>query len=81
MISEGMTVRDFAEKLGVKVKDLIKALFSRGIMANINHVLDAETATQVAEELGVEVMEVSFEEEVQRGLTHRPALPGARRHR
>ncbi|MEM9290547.1 MAG: translation initiation factor IF-2 [Acidobacteriota bacterium] len=65
MIAEGMTVRDFAEKLGVKVKDLIKSLFARGQMASINDVLDAETAESLATELGVETMVVSFEEEVQ----------------
>jgi translation initiation factor IF-2 len=65
MISEGMTVRDFAEKLGVKAKDLIAALFSRGILANINHVLEPELAQQLAADLGVETMVVSFEEEVQ----------------
>ncbi|MCH9648024.1 MAG: translation initiation factor IF-2 [Deltaproteobacteria bacterium] len=65
MISEGMTVREFAEKLGVKSKDLIKTLFQRGIMANINNVLNAELAQEVATELGVETMVVSFEEEVQ----------------
>ena len=64
-ITPGMTVREFAEKLGVKAKDLIKALLQRGVMATINHVLDVETATQLAEEVGVDVMEVSFEEEVQ----------------
>jgi len=65
MISEGMTVRDFADKLGVKSKDLIAALVSRGIFANINHVLDPELAKQLAEDLGVDAMVVSFEEEVQ----------------
>jgi translation initiation factor IF-2 len=65
MISEGMTLREFAEKLGVKVKDLMKALFDRGILANINQVLDAELAQDLARHLGVEVMVVSFEEEVQ----------------
>jgi translation initiation factor IF-2 len=65
MISEGMTVRDFAEKLGVKAKDLISALFARGIMANINHVLEPELAQKLAADLGVETMVVSFEEEVQ----------------
>lgn len=64
-VSVGITVREFAEKLGVKAKDLIKALVARGVMANINHVLDIEMATQLAAELGVAVMEVSFEEEVQ----------------
>jgi translation initiation factor IF-2 len=65
MISENMTVRDFADKLGVKTKDLMTALFKRGVMANINHVLDPETATQLADELGIETMMVSMEEELQ----------------
>ncbi|HKI04935.1 MAG TPA: translation initiation factor IF-2, partial [Thermoanaerobaculia bacterium] len=65
MISEGMTLREFAEKLGVRVRDLINSLFRRGIMANINQVLDTELAQQLARDLGVEAMVVSFEEEVQ----------------
>ncbi len=65
MISEGMTVRDFAEKLGVKAKDLIKALFQRGILANINHLLEPDLAQQLAAEMGIETLVVSFEEEVQ----------------
>ena len=65
MISEGMTLREFAEKLGVRVRDLINSLFKRGIMANINQVLDPELAQELARELGVETMIVSFEEEVQ----------------
>jgi len=74
-IAEGMTVREFAEKLDVRAKDLIRILVGRGIMANINHVLDTETAVSLAEDLGVEVMEVTFEEEVQ--LRHESTLEGA----
>ncbi|HEY4589200.1 MAG TPA: translation initiation factor IF-2, partial [Thermoanaerobaculia bacterium] len=65
MVSEGMTLREFAEKLGVRVRDLMGALFKRGIMANINQVLDPELAQDLARELGVETLIVSFEEEVQ----------------
>ncbi len=65
MIGEGMTLREFAEKLGVKSRDLIKALFDRGIIANINQVIEPELAQQLAQDLGVETMVVSFEEEVQ----------------
>jgi translation initiation factor IF-2 len=65
MIGEGMTLREFAEKLGVRVRDLMGSLFRRGIMANINQVLDPELAQELARELGVETMIVSFEEEVQ----------------
>ncbi len=64
-LTEGMTVRDFSDKLGIKTKDLIKILMGRGMLVTINHVLDVATASEVAEELGVETMEVSFEEEVQ----------------
>jgi len=64
-ISEGMTLREFADKLGVKVRDLIKLLFDRGIVANINHVLEPELAQKLASELGVDAMVVSFEEEIQ----------------
>ncbi len=62
IVSEAMTVREFADKLGVKAKDLIQLLFNKGVMANINHVLAPETALELAQELGVEAMEVSFEE-------------------
>ncbi len=65
MIREGMTLREFADKLGVRAKDLMKALFDRGILANINQVLEPQLAEQLAKDLGVEVMVVSFEEEVQ----------------
>ena len=34
-------------------------------MASINHVLDVKTATELAADFGVEIMQVSFEEEVQ----------------
>ncbi len=64
-ISEGMTVRDFSEKLGVKAKDLVKALFERGVMATINHLLDPEQALELASDMGIEARVVSFEEEVQ----------------
>ncbi|MEM7350900.1 MAG: translation initiation factor IF-2, partial [Acidobacteriota bacterium] len=71
-ITNHMTVREFAEKLGVKAKDLMKDLFMRGMMVNINHVLDPELAVSLAEDLGVEAMQVSFEEEVQ--LQHETEL-------
>ncbi|MDX1632542.1 MAG: translation initiation factor IF-2 N-terminal domain-containing protein, partial [Thermoanaerobaculia bacterium] len=64
-IAEGMTVREFADKLGIMAKDLIKKLVQRGIMANINHVLEPELAQELAQELGYETRIVSFEEEVQ----------------
>ncbi|MCP4203791.1 MAG: translation initiation factor IF-2 [bacterium] len=64
-ISEAMTVREFAEKLDVKSKDLIKYFLERGMMATINHIVEPDLAVEIAEQLGVEAMAVSFEEEIQ----------------
>ncbi len=64
-ISEGLVVRDLAEKLGVKSKDLLKMLFERGVMVTVNHVLAPEHAVELAEQMGHEAMVVSFEEEIQ----------------
>ncbi len=77
-ISEGMTVRAFSEKLGVKAKDLVKALFERGVMATINHVLDPEQALELAQEMGIEAKVVSFEQEVQ--LQHEAEAEAAEGH-
>jgi translation initiation factor IF-2 len=40
-------------------------LFDRGVMATLNYVIPAETAEEIARQLGVETMVVSFEEEQQ----------------
>ena len=64
-LSEGMTVREFADKLGVKAKDLIQVLLRRGVMATINHVLETDLALEIAEQHGIEASVVTFEEEMQ----------------
>ncbi len=50
-----LTVQALAAKLVVPETEVIKILFMKGIAANINQVLDIETATMVAEELDCEV--------------------------
>ncbi|MCY3928822.1 MAG: translation initiation factor IF-2 [Acidobacteria bacterium] len=64
-ISDGLQVRDLAEKMGVKAKDLLKALFERGVMATVNHVLEPDLAVELAEQMGFDAVIVSFEEEIQ----------------
>jgi translation initiation factor IF-2 len=65
-LTEGVTVKELAEKLEVKHKDVIKALLGRGVMATINQTLDAETATAVAKSFGATAEILSFEEDVMR---------------
>jgi translation initiation factor IF-2 len=63
-LAEGMTVKDLADKLDVKVKDVLKKLMDLRMMMTINSTLDAETATLVARYFGAEVLIRSFEEEL-----------------
>jgi len=64
-LSEGVTVKELSEKLGVLAKDIVRLLLQRGIMATINQPLDAATAIQIAKEVGAEAAVVSFEEEME----------------
>ncbi len=59
-------MKELAEKLDIKHKDVIKALLARGVLATINQTLDAETATAVAKSFGAEAEILSFEEDVMR---------------
>jgi translation initiation factor IF-2 len=67
VISEGMTVREFSEKIGVRARDLIKVLFELGILANINHVMEPKLAIKLAEHFGLEAKVMTFEEEIEAG--------------
>ena len=63
-LAEGMTVKDLADKLEVKAKDVLRKLIERRMMLTINSTLDAETAELIARDFGAEVLMRSFEEEV-----------------
>ena len=63
-LSEAVTVRELAEKLNVLVKDLMAYLISKKILVVANQALPQELAEKICEELGVEAMVVSFEEEI-----------------
>ena len=45
-ITEGITIRELAEKLDVRAKELLKVLLDKGIFASINQALDSPTATR-----------------------------------
>ncbi|HZP64432.1 MAG TPA: translation initiation factor IF-2 [Terriglobales bacterium] len=62
-IAEGISVKDLAEKLGIRAKDLIARLLVRGVFATINQTLDAELASEMARFFGAETNVISFEEQ------------------
>ena len=63
-LAEGMTVKDLADKLEVKVKDLMKKIIDRRMMMTINSTLDSDTAQLLARDFGAEVLIRTFEEEL-----------------
>jgi len=63
-ITEGITVRELAEKLDIRAKELLKSLMDKGMFASINQALDVQTATQLAESFSGIVQVVSFEEQM-----------------
>ena len=63
-LAEGMTVKDLADKLEVRAKDVLKKLIEKRLMMTINTTLNSETATNIAREFGADVKMRSFEEEM-----------------
>ena len=61
-VPENISVGDLAQQMAVKAGAVIKELMGLGVMANINQVLDQDTATLVVEELGHRVVLKSAEE-------------------
>ena len=54
-----ITVKELAELLTVSPADIIRELIKSGIFATINQLIDRDTASLVAEELGYEVAEAT----------------------
>lgn len=54
-IGEHIVISEFGSLIGVKTTELIKKLFSMGIMANVNQSIDAESAQLLGLEYGVDV--------------------------
>jgi len=68
-ITEGISVKDLAEKLGIRAKDLIARLLGRGVFATINQTLDAELASEMARFFGADTNVISFEEQAQKDVS------------
>ena len=80
-IPENITVGDLAQQMAVKAGEVIKELMNLGVMANINQMLDQDTATLVVEELGHRVVLKSaeaVEEKLEETLASQEGTPEPR---
>ena len=67
-ITEGISVKDLAEKLDIRVKDVISRLLGRGVFATVNQTLDAELASEMARFFGAETNVITFEEQASKEI-------------
>src|SRR5271154_2787766 len=67
-ITEGISVKDLAEKLDIRAKDLISRLLSKGVFATINQTLDAELASEMARFFGADTNVITFEEQASKDI-------------
>ncbi len=67
IIPETISVQELANRMAERSTDVIKALMKMGVMATINHVIDADTAELIATEFGHHCKRVS-EADIEDGL-------------
>ncbi|MEP6644960.1 MAG: translation initiation factor IF-2 [Acidobacteriaceae bacterium] len=72
-INEGISVKDLAEKLEIRAKDLIARLLARGVFATINQTLDTELASEMARFFGADTNVISFEEQAAKEVSEASA--------
>ncbi len=64
-VTEGISVKDLAEKLEVRGKDLIATLLMKGVMVTVNQSLDGELVKEVSRQFGAEATVISVEEQLE----------------
>ncbi len=55
ILPDSISVKEFAEKTGIKVAKIIGELMKNGILANINQQIDFDTAQVLADDLGISI--------------------------
>jgi len=63
-VTDGVSVKDLAEKLDLRAKDLIATLLQRGVFVTVNQSLDTELIKEVSRQFGAEAEVISFEDEM-----------------
>jgi translation initiation factor IF-2 len=64
-VTEGISVKDLAEKLDVRGKDLIATLLMKGVFVTVNQSLEGELVKDVARQFGADATIISVEEQLE----------------
>ena len=63
-LTEGATVREFAEAMGITPRDIVQLLIKKGVFATLNQPIGEKMATEFGMDFGYDVSFVPFEEMV-----------------
>ncbi len=63
-LTEGATIREFAEALGITPRDIVQLLIKRGVFATLNQSINEKMAMEMGRDFGFEISFVPFEEMV-----------------
>jgi translation initiation factor IF-2 len=64
-VTEGISVKDLAEKLDIRGKDLIATLLMKGVFVTVNQTLDGELVKDVSRQFGADAQVISVEEQLE----------------
>jgi len=64
-VTEGISVKDLAEKLEIRGKDLIATLLMKGVFVTVNQTLDGELVKEVSRQFGADAQVISVEEQLE----------------
>jgi len=77
-LTEGVTVKELADKLDIKANDLMKhLLLKKGLMVSMNAPLGGELALEIAKDLDIDAEIVSFEEAVEMEAMEKATTTGS----
>jgi translation initiation factor IF-2 len=63
-LTEGATIREFAEALGITPRDIVQLLIKRGVFATLNQSMNEKMAVEMGFDFGFDISFVPFEEMV-----------------
>ncbi len=65
-----ITVREFADKLNLPVTAVMKELMTQGVLATVNELIDYETASIIAQDLGFQTIAEDQKPDVEKEIEH-----------
>ncbi len=60
IIDKPLTVAEFSEKTNISVSEIVKSLMMHGVLATVNQTINVDTATKLAEEFDILVLDSSY---------------------